>query len=72
MDLLGEIGGLIEAVMIMVAVLLIPFNYNLGKIMILKDFFTQGDHHEKSTVYMSFRFMINDLAQFFSISACIN
>jgi hypothetical protein len=54
MDLLGEIGGLIEIGFIIAAVILIPFNYNLSKIMILKDFFLEGDHHDKSTIYMTF------------------
>jgi hypothetical protein len=54
MDLLGEIGGVIEIGFILIGVLLIPFNYNLAKIMILKDFFLEGEHHERSTVYMTF------------------
>ena len=32
MDVLGEVGGLIEAVSIIVGILLIPFKYNLNNI----------------------------------------
>jgi hypothetical protein len=44
MDVLGDIGGLIEVLKIILMVVLIPFNYNLNKINILKDFIHTGAH----------------------------
>jgi hypothetical protein len=41
---LGEVGGLIEIVFIIAGIFLVPFNYNLSKIMILKDFVPIGNH----------------------------
>ena len=32
MDVLGEVGGLIEGVKILIIIILIPFNYNLNRI----------------------------------------
>jgi hypothetical protein len=38
MDVLGDIGGLIQALEILVMLFLIPFNYNITNITMIKDF----------------------------------
>jgi hypothetical protein len=44
MDVLGDIGGLIEALKIILIIVLIPFNYNLTNITMIKDFISKGSH----------------------------
>jgi hypothetical protein len=72
LDVLGEAGGIIEILFILAGILLIPFNYNLNKIIILKDFISQGDHIQMSKAYMTFTWMINDIAEALHIKAFIN
>ena len=72
LDVFGEVGGLIEILFIIVGLMLTPFNYNLSKIMILKDFIPQGDHVHMSKTYMTFMWMINDIAKVLHIDACIS
>ena len=61
MDVIGDIGGIIEVIQILATIMMIPFNYNLSKIMILKDFIPQGDHVHMSKTYMTFMWMVNDI-----------
>ena len=43
-DVIGEVGGLVEGVKLLLIVLLIPINYNLNSISIMKDFMSGGKH----------------------------
>jgi hypothetical protein len=63
MDVFGDIGGIIEVIQILATIMMIPFNYNLSKIMILKDFIPQGDHVHMSKTYMTFMWMVNDIGE---------
>jgi hypothetical protein len=44
MDVLGDAGGMLEAVLVILATLLIPLNYNLTAISMLKEYFQKGEH----------------------------
>lgn len=72
MELLGEVGGLIEMIGLLAVFLLIPFNYNLNKIMFLKDFVKKGDHQQMSKLSLSLKFMMHDLANSLNIKSCIS
>lgn len=62
MDVIGEVGGLVEGVKLLILVLLIPVNYNLNSIQIIKDFIPTGEHQGKSTVHISLASIMFDIA----------
>jgi hypothetical protein len=48
MDVLGDIGGLLEAFKIIFMLILIPFNYNISNITMIRDFISKGYHQKAS------------------------
>ena len=67
MDVFGDIGGIIELAFLVAHWLLLPVNYNIAGIQMLKKYVNQGKHLQMSDLVLSFKSMTFDFCGRFRI-----
>jgi Ca2+-binding EF-hand superfamily protein len=63
LDVLGYTGGILEIGGIAIAIIIIPFKYNLTKIRLLMDYLPQ-DYKKVQTTSLTFQYFIYDMARY--------
>ena len=61
MDVIGDTGGLIEIIFIVFGFFLIPINYNISGIKMLKQYVLNGQHQKMSDLTISLKSFFFDL-----------